>query len=383
MKSGFKIMIIGLLFTNINVFADGGVTRNFSVTGYYSPLPGQSIYATGSYEGDIILNGEGVRGADGVNVFPGMIAAPADYPFGTKICLPDFGCGEVHDRGGAIVQKGGRSIARHDRLDLWLGYGEEGLLRALNLGLWHTKGKIYFGKNNIPTSVNFKTVKPLSKILSLPDREIFDTNLWLGKKGEKVEILQKALKKLNFYSGDIDGYFSEEVKDAVISFQVKNLVISKEGDRGTGSFGPQTRSALSEALYKKDLRDKMLEKWGKFEFEKSVSKGSRDESVIQLQEILIKQELLDHDPTGYFGNITKEALITFQIQNGIIKNKNSRGAGRVGPKTKKVLNQFLEKTKTAFALDQKDLLAFENSQNQLRFLAGEKFNITSNLIVKK
>jgi len=37
--------------------------RKFIVTAYYSPLPGQKKYSTGSYSGDIRLNGEGTHGA--------------------------------------------------------------------------------------------------------------------------------------------------------------------------------------------------------------------------------------------------------------------------------------------------------------------------------
>ncbi len=58
--------------------------QNFIITAYYSPLQGQEHYVTGSYAGDIYLNGNGTNGADGTEVYPGMIAAPKKYAFGTK-----------------------------------------------------------------------------------------------------------------------------------------------------------------------------------------------------------------------------------------------------------------------------------------------------------
>ncbi len=56
-------------------------------TAYYSPLPNQSFYLRGSYEGDLRLNGNGTNGASGKEVFIGMLAAPKTYDFGTKIWI--------------------------------------------------------------------------------------------------------------------------------------------------------------------------------------------------------------------------------------------------------------------------------------------------------
>ena len=60
-------------------------THTFTISAYYSPLACQDRYATGSYRGDIRLNGNGTNDADGTPVYPGMIAAPKLYSFGTKM----------------------------------------------------------------------------------------------------------------------------------------------------------------------------------------------------------------------------------------------------------------------------------------------------------
>ncbi len=76
-----------------------GETRTFIATAYYSPLPNQENYYQGSYEADKKLNGEGIQASDGTPVFVGMIAAPKNYAFGTKIALEGIGAVGVHDRG--------------------------------------------------------------------------------------------------------------------------------------------------------------------------------------------------------------------------------------------------------------------------------------------
>src|SRR5690606_16583 len=60
-------------------------TQEFLITAYYSPLPGQCCYVKGGYVADKILNGEGHTAADGTGVYPGMIAAPPGYAFGTVV----------------------------------------------------------------------------------------------------------------------------------------------------------------------------------------------------------------------------------------------------------------------------------------------------------
>jgi len=102
----------------------------FRVTGYYSPLPGQKRYVTGSYEGDIKLNGKGVMAADETPVYLGMAAGPPFMKYGTKVILQDLrnhdlpGVYTVHDRGSAIVG---------DRLDIWVGEGEEAIKKAFEI----------------------------------------------------------------------------------------------------------------------------------------------------------------------------------------------------------------------------------------------------------
>lgn len=71
------------------------------VTGYDN-----SFQSTGKNPGD---PGYGVT-ADQTIAGPGTIAAPRNFKFGTKMFVPGYGCGTVHDRGGAI---------KGDHIDVW------------------------------------------------------------------------------------------------------------------------------------------------------------------------------------------------------------------------------------------------------------------------
>ncbi len=155
-----KIILLTLIFAQFSFYTPHSEAQNleagkktFLVTAYYSPLPDQSFYVKGSYEADIKLNGRGTNGADGTPVYTGMLAAPSSYPFGTKVKIPGLGVGEVHDRGGAIVTREG-----YDRIDVWMGEGDEGLSRALNWGSRLVEGEIYSDSSEIETGLDYSWV---------------------------------------------------------------------------------------------------------------------------------------------------------------------------------------------------------------------------------
>ncbi len=97
-----------------------------TATAYYGPLPGQSNYKTGSYEGDINMNGTGIT-KSGKKVQVGHIAADwSIFPEGTRLYIPGYGEGVVEDIGGSIIG---------NRIDLFMGYGERALEKALQWGV--------------------------------------------------------------------------------------------------------------------------------------------------------------------------------------------------------------------------------------------------------
>ena len=125
-----------------------------------------------------------------------------------------------------------------------------------------------------------------------------------------------------------------------MDFQIKFFVLHSEKDLGAGRLGPKTRAKLTSELAKIDTQKKIRELWESFEFEAGMSRGHRSAEVVKLQQVLVQQEFLKVSPTGFFGPLTEEALIEFQLQQGIIDTKFSRGAGRVGELTQVHLNEI-------------------------------------------
>ena len=106
---------------------------SFVLSAYYSPLPGQSYYTTGSYESDKRLNGEGYTTASWKAVKYGMIAADKKYPFWTKIHLEWLWDFVVEDRWWAI---------KGNRIDVYMWEGEEALNKALQFGKKTVRGNL-------------------------------------------------------------------------------------------------------------------------------------------------------------------------------------------------------------------------------------------------
>lgn len=69
-----------------------------------------------------------------------------------------------------------------------------------------------------------------------------------GSKGAEVTKLQEGLKKLNFYSGIVDGIFGAKTKEAVINFQKSQQLVAD------GIVGEKTWSKLNAALQQIDPR---------------------------------------------------------------------------------------------------------------------------------
>lgn len=244
-------------------------------TAYYSPLPNQSFYLRGNYEGDIRLNGNGTNGASGKEVFTGMIAAPKTYGFGTKIWIEGLGVGSVEDRGGAIVPAGQRGYA-HDRVDIWMGSGEAGLRRALKWGKRTVRARVY--EDEAPTVVAFdfsslkidsnaivttRTTPPVT-IAAQKEQDEFDIKLAafaaeeakvrrkfeavdmpkVGESSKNIRLLQEVLIGLGYFDRPSTGIFGEYTVNAIAKFQMDHKLVKDEKDPNAGKFGKITREKL-------------------------------------------------------------------------------------------------------------------------------------------
>ncbi|MDD3119923.1 MAG: peptidoglycan-binding protein, partial [Candidatus Gracilibacteria bacterium] len=231
----------------------------FVVTAYYTPLPNQEIYYKGSYEAETRMNGDTIA-ANGKEVFTGLIATPKTYSFGTKIDLKGIGIGTVGDRGGAIVKAGERDNP-YDRIDIWVGYGEEGLKRALTFGKKVIEGKILkegeTGQSGKLELTNFK-IAPVDFSVYKKENDVFNVNINEKSGSEIIKKLQNILKEIGFYNDNVNGIFDTKLEEAIFAFQVEAKILQKKEDVGSYYYGPKTRETLKK--YYKDFQDGKIKK---------------------------------------------------------------------------------------------------------------------------
>jgi len=297
--------------------------QEFLVTAYYSPLPGQCCYVKGGLEADMILNGEGEIAADGTEVYPGMIAAPSRYKFGTRIALPGLGVFEVHDRGGAIQE---RADGVH-RLDIWVGHGEEGLARALSFGLQSFTGTIYPSSGSQPkVSFLFESL-PLFFARLNPykpsDGNFLSVRPKLGDRGPSVEMLQEHLKTAGYFNRSVTDLFGEETQRGLAAF-VRDYQLEEPVDHLT----EKTAAYLLAASYRSDARDPVSG---------YVDKSAAPSVVIEAQRILRFLGYYKGRTDGEYSDELAGTILKFQQDHGLVGTLNDPGAGRIGPITTEAL----------------------------------------------
>tara|TARA_Y100000310_G_scaffold126629_1_gene125528 strand:+ start:35904 stop:37313 length:1410 start_codon:yes stop_codon:yes gene_type:complete len=297
--------------------------QEFLITAYYSPLPGQCCYVKGGLEADKVLNGQGIAGADQTPVYPGMIAAPSSYPFGTKIRLPGLGTFAVHDRGGAINELGN---GKH-RLDIWAGYGEEGLARALAFGLQRVKGTVY------PTT------------FAQPETHVV------------FEDMPAPIDELKMYFVEKDNFLAMRPKEGERGLSVYLLqdhlqTIGYLKHRPTGFFGPQTSRAFHAFLrdFRVDAPTNVLsEKSAAFvlgarsrlkarvPFTEYIDPKASADAIAEAQRMLRFLGYYKGRTNGEYDDNLFASILKFQQDHALVGTASDTGAGRIGPMTSRAL----------------------------------------------
>lgn len=367
----FLLVIISLVsFFPLNVIASD--TWYYIVTAYYSPLPDQNYYITGSYESEKRLNWKGIAGASGKKVFSGMLAAPWKYSFWTKIELDGLWIGSVDDRGWAIVPAWERWYG-HDRIDVWVWYGDEWLRRAMYWGKRKIAWRVVWEKSSVtlnykdipaPTWAVPKTTTLYGKKVVVAQesqhKELDVFSLSLGKWSDSSYILQlqEILSEIWYYwEKTLSGIYDIHTINAVYNFQVNNEILQNEYDVWAWSYGPKTRQKLEE-VYQLYLEEKKIEKQqqetitlleqesytlakNKIELLWQPLYGNISPQVRDLQKILAKLWYFTYKDTAIFWVKTKNSLIDFQIKNEIISDTQQIWVWVFGPQTQKVMIQKL------------------------------------------
>jgi 3D (Asp-Asp-Asp) domain-containing protein len=120
---------------------DKGKEVYLFATGYYHPEEDQDFYVTGSYEEDLELNGRGIT-ASGKNVKRGYVAVdPSVIPLGTEFHTEEYGILKAEDAGGRITG---------NRIDIFTGNGQNGLIKALKIRGWLKLKVLKWGSQESP-----------------------------------------------------------------------------------------------------------------------------------------------------------------------------------------------------------------------------------------
>lgn len=339
------ISLVSLFVLSYSVAHSSGEEETyFVITAYYSPLPGQSSYLNGSYEREIYVNGKGTNGASGHEVFEWMLAAPKNYPFGTKIYFEWYGIGEVQDRGWAIVPAGERWY-KHDRIDIWMGYGDEGLARAKTWGKRTIKWKIV-----VPSSKNSLAFGQ-SKLWN-----IWNLKVWPESESDSIKKLQEVFTKADLYDGEIDGQYTS-IEMELIEFQIASGIISDKEDWGAGYFWNKTITALRKKYgVESPLVEEATTKFAQFNhrvqsqkykiileyWELEITPESSKENIQDFQELMTKLWEYNGTIDGKYSSIEK-SLIDLQKKIWVIGNRDDWGAGYFGSKTKTALWEYYGK----------------------------------------
>jgi peptidoglycan hydrolase-like protein with peptidoglycan-binding domain/3D (Asp-Asp-Asp) domain-containing protein len=327
----------------------------FIISAYYSPLPDQRVYFRGSFEADKALNGNGTNGADGTQVYPGMIAAPKTYSFGTKLAIPGMGVGAIHDRGGAIVPAGERGF-KHDRLDVWMGKGEQGLARALQWGVRTVTVKVY------PASY------AIAENFSIPGfSDVFVADLKIGDSGETVKTLQAELKTYGYYQGNVTGSFDEATKQALTAYQLARNLVASANDSSAGMLSGTTRESFNSEAFRRSwkLPQSLLAKTNatsgsgaaavakvagntvaststtNSRFSTTLSEGDKGDLVREMQTALTEVGSYECEINGIYDSQTKTCVLNFQKAQGVVTADSDNGAGVFGEKTRSSLATVL------------------------------------------
>ena len=129
-------------------------------------------------------------------------------------------------------------------------------------------------------------------------------SLLKGSYGDRVKELQTLLKNFGVFDVDPTGYFGDITEQAVKDFQEINGLLV------TGRVNIETWAAIFGETVEELTYASKLDMPELF-------KGVSSAKVEELQKLLKNFGVFDVDPTGYFGDITEQAVKDFQINVGL------------------------------------------------------------------
>ncbi len=143
----------------------------------------------------------------------------------------------------------------------------------------------------------------------------------VGDSGFEVRRIQRRLRALNYYRGPVNGLFDRRTEDAVVRFQQAN------GITQTGIVGPTTQSYLVSDVPQPILPSQQPSFVPAPQGQPpdpplsrgviGIGQGDQGPGVRDLQNRLRELGYFNSESTGFFGSITRNAVINFQLAFGI------------------------------------------------------------------
>lgn len=356
------------------------------------------------------MNGEGKTTASGQPVRIGVVAAPREKPYNTRVHIKqtinikgapynlDFH-GTILDRGGAI-----HSASRLPRLDIYMGKGQEGLCRAINFGVQTVY--VEFDNNlTIPDTNSFDGISadcknPNNETVPLASgvKKTFDPftmPIGIGSDTEDLKTVQKLLTRVGAYTGAINGVYNEALTDAIFRFQKANGIVKEKTDDGAGTYGPKTRAMLKALLSGELNKTNNTTVTNESATTSNNNTTSTDNTttpttnltpsqttaeigdVRELQTKLKDLGYFKYDVDGIYNKRLVDSLYAFQLEKKIVTGEEDPGAGYYGPVTKSTLEEsyksYQERKEEIASLEQdleaaKDVLNNSREKKKLEFI---------------
>jgi len=156
-------------------------------------------------------------------------------------------------------------------------------------------------------------------------------DLSYGTEGDDVLALQYLLADAGYFSDEPTGYFGEITEAALIGYQ---LDMGLDPD---GIAGPLTQELLgletdaSGSTDEEGTVEIEAESVQTLSFDRVLTRGVEGKDVAALQQLLTIFGYFDEEATGFYGDLTYEAVMTFQEEHGLDPD------GVAGPDTIQVL----------------------------------------------
>ena len=170
------------------------------------------------------------------------------------------------------------------------------------------------------TAMGFLTVALSLSVLSAAGQAMALEKV--GSKGTEVVAIQRCLKNLGYLNSKADGYFGPITQTAVNSYQANNNLVV-DGIVGART-AQKLKSDCSSSSNSTSTTTNLLKQ------------GSRGSAVTRLQDSLRSLGFYNNKSTGYYGPITKNAVLKFQKSQGL------KADGIVGSNTQAKIQNTLE-----------------------------------------